>query len=52
MTASRFNEPIEPMTLANMRENSVRSLAIDCRQRHGWVSRLGSPDRSLGAFEY
>jgi hypothetical protein len=28
MARHRFNEPIEPMTLGNMRENGVRSLAI------------------------
>ena len=27
---ARFNEPIEPMTLGNMRENGVRSLAVSC----------------------
>jgi hypothetical protein len=27
---SRFNDPIEPMTLENMRHNGVRSLAIQC----------------------
>jgi hypothetical protein len=26
MARSRFNEPIEPMTLGNMRANGVRSL--------------------------
>ena len=31
---SRFNEPIEPMTLSNMRENGVRSLAVQCHQCH------------------
>ena len=32
---SRFNEPIEPMALSNMRENGVRSLAVQCHQcRH------------------
>src|SRR5271169_6089049 len=35
MAATRFNDPIEPMDLANMRENGVRSLAVQCRQcRH------------------
>jgi hypothetical protein len=33
--ATRFNDPIEPMTLANMRENGVRSLDVQCNQcRH------------------
>jgi hypothetical protein len=35
MAASRFNEPIEPMTLGNMCENGVRSLAASCRQSRG-----------------
>jgi hypothetical protein len=35
MARSRFNDPIEPMDLANMRQNGVRSLAVHCRQcRH------------------
>jgi len=35
MAAVRFNDPIEPMDLANMRENGVRSLDIMCHQcRH------------------
>jgi hypothetical protein len=33
VTRSRFNDPIEPMTLQNMRENGVRSLAIQCHQK-------------------
>jgi hypothetical protein len=28
MAATRFNDPIEPMTIANMRESGVRSLAF------------------------
>jgi len=32
MAAARFNDPIEPMDLANMRENGVRSLAVQCHQ--------------------
>jgi hypothetical protein len=32
MAPSRFNDPIEPMDLANMRENGVRSLAVQCWQ--------------------
>jgi hypothetical protein len=28
MTRSRFNDPIDPMDLANMRQNGVRSLAV------------------------
>jgi hypothetical protein len=34
MATKHFNEPIEPMTLANMRENGVRSLSVYCRQCH------------------
>jgi hypothetical protein len=30
MAATRFNEPIEPMTLGNMRANGVRSLDVCC----------------------
>jgi hypothetical protein len=30
MATRRFNEPIEPMTLGNMRGNGVRSLAVTC----------------------
>jgi hypothetical protein len=33
--ASRFTDPIEPMDLANMRANGVRSLDVQCHQcRH------------------
>jgi hypothetical protein len=31
MAKPRSNEPIEPMDLANMRQNAVRSLAVQCR---------------------
>jgi hypothetical protein len=31
---ARFNEPIEPMTLGNMRANGVRSLAVLCHKCH------------------
>jgi hypothetical protein len=30
MAAKRLNEPIEPMTLGNMRANGVRSLDVCC----------------------
>jgi hypothetical protein len=41
MSASRFNEPIEPMDLANMRQNGVRSLAIQCHQcRHEVIMNM------------
>jgi hypothetical protein len=32
MAARRFNEPIEPITLGNMRANGVRSLDVSCWQ--------------------
>jgi hypothetical protein len=35
MTARRSSDPIEPMDLANMRQNGVRSLDVQCWQcRH------------------
>jgi hypothetical protein len=34
MAARRLNEPIEPMTLGNMRANGVRSLDVSCWQCH------------------
>jgi hypothetical protein len=34
MAATRINEPIEPMTLGNMRANCVRSLDVTCWQCH------------------
>jgi hypothetical protein len=34
MTSGRFNDPIEPMTLGNMRENGVRSLDVSCWNCH------------------
>ena len=34
MTHSRFNDPIAPMDLANMRENGVRSLWVVCPLCH------------------
>jgi hypothetical protein len=34
MAPKRLNEPIEPMTLGNMRENGVRSLFVSCWQCH------------------
>ena len=30
MARSRFNDPIEPMDLGNMRQNDVRSLDVSC----------------------
>jgi hypothetical protein len=41
MARSRFNDPIEPMDLANMRQNGVRSLWIQCNQcRHTTVMNV------------
>jgi ribosomal protein S27E len=34
MSVARLNDPIEPMDLAKMRENGVRSLAVRCHQCH------------------
>ena len=32
---SRFDDPIEPMTLQNMRENGVRALAVQIPAHRG-----------------
>jgi hypothetical protein len=42
MATQRFNEPIEPMTLGNMRDNGVRSLFVSCwtRVRTGKSNRF------------
>jgi hypothetical protein len=32
MATNRFNDPIEPMTLQNMRDNGVRSLSVQCHR--------------------
>jgi hypothetical protein len=34
MATRRLNEPIEPMTLGNMRANGVRALAVTCPKCH------------------
>jgi hypothetical protein len=34
MATTHFNNPIEPMTIANMRESGVRSLAFRCHRCH------------------
>jgi hypothetical protein len=34
VTVARFDQPIEPMTLGNMRELGVRSLFVSCWQCH------------------
>ena len=51
MAARRFNDPIEPMTLGNMRELGVRSLLVSCWQCHhqavlpadGWPDDVAVP---------
>ena len=41
MSHSRFNDPIAPMDLANMRENGVRSLWVQCNQcRHTTIMNV------------
>ncbi len=41
MATKRFNDPIEPMDLANMRENGVRLLDIMCHQcRHETIMNV------------
>ena len=45
---ARFNEPIEPMTLGNMRENGVRSLWVQCNQcRHTTVMNVDHPSPTI-----
>ena len=34
MAPTRFNDPIQPMTLGNMRSNGVHSLAVSCHLCH------------------
>ena len=43
MARSRFNDPIEPMTLENMREYGVRSRAVSCWQCHGQRVLVDAP---------
>jgi hypothetical protein len=43
MSASRFNEPILPMTLRNMRANGVYSLAVSCHLCHPWPNDVPVP---------
>jgi hypothetical protein len=40
MAARRISEPIEPMTLGNMRANSVRALDVSCWQ---WPDEVPVP---------
>jgi len=43
MSASRFNEPVLPMTLRNVRANGVYSLAVSCHPRHPWPNDAPVP---------
>jgi hypothetical protein len=43
MARSSFNDPIEPMDLANMRANGVRSLDVQCHTRRHRVNRERRP---------
>jgi hypothetical protein len=48
MATKRFNAPIEPMDFANMRENGVRSLSVQCHQcRHERRPSAGRSDRVI-----
>jgi hypothetical protein len=48
MAAARFTDPIEPMDLANMHQNGVRSLAVQCHQcRHEVVMNVDHLPGSL-----
>jgi len=54
MARSRFSDPIEPMDLANMRENGARSLWVQCHQcRHETIMNVdhlpGDSDRAWSA---
>jgi hypothetical protein len=53
MATKRFDNPIEPMTLQNMRENGVRSLGIMCHQcRHETIMNVDhlSGDLTVPSF--
>jgi hypothetical protein len=53
MAPSRFNEPIQPMTLGNMRANGVHSLAVSCHLCHHEAVISAAPwpdDVSVPAF--
>ena len=51
MARSRFNAPIEPMDLENMRQNGVRSLWIQCNQcRHTTVMNVVPGDLTVPSF--
>jgi hypothetical protein len=50
MAAIRFNDPIEPMTIANMRESGVRSLAFRCHRCHHERTMNADSDEVARAF--
>jgi hypothetical protein len=53
MARPRFNDPIEPMDLAKMRQNGVRSLAMRClRCRHEVIMNVDhlSGDPTVPSF--
>jgi|HubBroStandDraft_6_1064221.scaffolds.fasta_scaffold5810015_1 hypothetical protein len=43
MAATHFKEPIEPMTLGNMRANGVRSLDVTCWHCHHRATISAAP---------
>jgi hypothetical protein len=45
MARSRFTDPIEPMDLANMRANGVRSLDIMCQHVAAGAAIAACPRR-------
>jgi hypothetical protein len=48
----RLDHPIEPMDLANMRENAVRSLAVQCHQcRHAVTMNVEAGTRGLTSLQ-
>jgi hypothetical protein len=54
MATRRLNYPIEPMDLADMRENGVRSLSVQCHQcRHQVVMNVDHlpGDLAVKSFE-
>jgi hypothetical protein len=53
MARSRFNDPIKPMDLANMRANGVRLLDVQCNQcRHRVILNVNhlSGDLAVPSF--
>jgi hypothetical protein len=48
MARSRFNDPIEPMTLGNMRANGVRSLDVSCWNGQPFPAKRKKPPAGGG----